>query len=560
MKAFGGFLLTLLVIVVIVGVVGVISYTHEMAPTWAEIAKQQADLDIAIAKQNAQSDIARHSAVSMAIGAGSWVLVLLLLAGGVVWFVWKPMDERKESWARQSEGSFALQTMTNGETVWVMDPNKIGGDAVGLSKSTGLLGEHASQFLGPDRQLTQNLAVQKTRSIAAKAPDGRKPTRNELMDNAGVFDAKAREANARADMAELRRLAQTPANDDGDPITEPIELLTLKQAVERSTPEAWIIGQNQETGKLAYFKPNEAIHLAILGATGTGKTESTGMLIVGYALKNGYRVSILDGKGGADWSKFSRWCEYQDTDNTNFVGALESIREEYERRAELVSFENAPKPQPMLVLIEEYGDINDSLMGEVKERANVILDTLIRKARHTGIHLCFIDQYPEKWNQQLLQNTKNKVVYWLNDGAIVKEYKVHTLAENGEFFLKGEKYKAWHVKPMVKAFLSDVPAIEAKSFTPSFSKPFNEPFNRSTTPVDPPPPEQSERVNAGDPTDLEALVWQWRAEHPEGTQAELRRDFQRRRIEISKGHVFNCWHSWPNASPMAWQEEGENEG
>ena len=87
MKAFGGFLLTLLVIVVIVGVVGVISYTHEMAPTWAEIAKQQADLDIAIAKQNVQADIATHSAVSMAISAGSWVLVLLLLAGGVVWFV-----------------------------------------------------------------------------------------------------------------------------------------------------------------------------------------------------------------------------------------------------------------------------------------------------------------------------------------------------------------------------------------------------------------------------------------------------------------------------------------
>jgi lysophospholipid acyltransferase (LPLAT)-like uncharacterized protein len=66
-------------------------------------------------------------------------------------------------------------------------------------------------------------------------------------------------------------------------------------------------------------------------------------------------------------------------------------------------------------------------------------------------------------------------------------------------------------------------------------------------------------VNADAPTDLEALVWQWRDEHPEGTQSELRSDFKRRKIEISKGHVFNCWHSWPNASPTAWQEEGDND-
>lgn len=450
MKAFGGFLLTLLVIVVIVGVVGVISYTHEMAPTWAEIAKQQADLDIAIAKQNVQADIATHSAVSMAISAGSWVLVLLLLAGGVVWFVWKPLDERKESWARPVDGQHAIQTFSNGRITWKVDIDKSFPGNAGFDHSTGMLGD-LSSGAQESNQLTYNLAVQKTRTVTAASSQPIKYAAHAKM-LAGGYDR------------EPRQIAQTPADPDGEAITEPVELLTLKQAVERSTPEAWIIGQNQETGKLAYFKPNEAIHLAILGATGTGKTSSTGMQIVGYALKNGWRVSILDGKGrGDDWSKFSRWCEHTWIDSENFADALKPIKAEYDRRSELLRFENPPKLQPLLVMIEEYGDINEGLIGKAKEMVNSILDTLVRKARDTEIHLCFIDQYPEKWEKQLLNNTKNKVVYWLNDGTLVKEHFVHQLALSGEFYLKGERYNSWHVKPMVKAFLSDVPMLDAKS-------------------------------------------------------------------------------------------------
>mgnify|MGYP000997235086 CR=1 FL=1 len=63
-----------------------------------------------------------------------------------------------------------------------------------------------------------------------------------------------------------------------------------------------------------------------------------------------------------------------------------------------------------------------------------------------------------------------------------------------------------------------------------------------------PKSEPKEQLN--EPTDLEALVWAWRDEHPEGTQAELRSDFKRHKIEISKGHVFNCWHSWPGGEDV----------
>jgi hypothetical protein len=332
---------------------------------------------------------------------------------------------------------------------------------------------------------------------------------------------------------EPRQLAQTPANDDGEAIAEPADILTLKQAVERSTPDAWIIGQNQETGKLAYFKPNEAIHLAILGATGTGKTESTGMLIVGYALRNGWRAIILDGKGGADWRKFERWCEYQDTDSSNFVDALRPIQSEYERRCELLRFENAPQMQPMLVLIEEYGDINDTMSAKAKAIANSILDTLIRKARNTGIHLCFIDQYPEKWERQLLNNTKNKVVYWLNNGNIVNEYHVHTLAENGEFFLKGQKYAAWHVKPMVKAFLSDVPAMQ---YSPLSVRPSVADDGGGVPLV------ADKRTDGqADITDLQAAVMQWRLDNPGGIQADCIRAMAAQGLTLSRQYASDLW-------------------
>lgn len=55
----------------------------------------------------------------------------------------------------------------------------------------------------------------------------------------------------------------------------------------------------------------------------------------------------------------------------------------------------------------------------------------------------------------------------------------------------------------------------------------------------PPPP-----VPAG-PTDLQAAVWHWREQHPSGTQAELRRDFDARGIGIARGYANELWHKWP---------------
>src|SRR5689334_1030755 len=108
-----GFLFLLLTIALILGGFYIYSYTSAMAPTWNEIARQQAQLDIQIAQANAQADIAAHAARSEAINVGVWVLVALCLGTGLILW-WKEYDKRHESKRRSVDGTFALQTFTSG--------------------------------------------------------------------------------------------------------------------------------------------------------------------------------------------------------------------------------------------------------------------------------------------------------------------------------------------------------------------------------------------------------------------------------------------------------------
>lgn len=408
------------------------------------------------------------------------------------------------------------------------------------------------------------------------------PSKNQFLDDAGYFDQLVEERRAKAEQARLKlaqmQEAQSPPAEEPAP---QVELLTLKQAVERSTPQEWIIGQNQASGKVAIFAPNRAQHLAILGATGTGKTKSTGMLIVGYALRFGYRVRILDGKGGEDWSVFARWCEHEPTDSGNFVALLRPIFAEFERRSALLrehkasSYRRLPeKLQPWFILIEEYGDLNERMKKADHDAANLMLTTMVRLARSTGIHLCFIDQYPEKWDDQLMQNTKLKVCYWLLDGAKVKEYNIHELREQGQFMIKGEKYDAWLTRKQLKGFMADVPALRVverptpvpvnvqqlpaaptgeKTDVQSFSERSEGGEVQAESSALPPPPpvnsERAERLNAA--TELERIVWGWREEHPNGSQAELRDWLKGKQIKVSRGHVHGCWHKYPGPAPTS---------
>jgi len=477
LKTFGSFLLVLIVVVVIVGIVGVISYTHEMAPTWAEIAKQQADLDIAIAKQNAQADIANHTSVSMAISAGSWVLVLLLLAGGVVWFVWKPMDEREESWNRAVDGMFPTRTIKkNGRTI-VIDNNKSIFGASGYDENSGhfLTDE---QLVGPDRQLEYVRDVQRTRNIAAKAPDGRKPSRNELLEENGYFRNKSRVEDAKAKLAEHRLLAyETPSNDDGDMKASPgiWQPLTLVDAFRQSTPDRWLLGQNDEG--VCEFSIRDNIHTGLLGATGTGKTASTALLMAYDALRSGMHVIALDGKGGVDWTQHERYLEAWPTDYTMIpdqiteIVRLHDLRMKEIKRARVESISQLDyQIPPLFVIMEEFGYTMQALNAASKKRHDQTenaLSNLMRVSRATGIHFLLIDQSAKNWPGTIKANVKAWFAYQLKglQGNAFNAYDLHTLKPKGQFWHNDNVYNAWFTKSEAKTLQQELRPIRTKLLT-----------------------------------------------------------------------------------------------
>lgn len=222
-----------------------------------------------------------------------------------------------------------------------------------------------------------------------------------------------------------------------------VEPMSVSQAFAQSDATNWIIGRAND-GALAVFNLETHVHAAVLGATGTGKSAGAGMMLAGNALKNGHQLIVLDGKGGDDWSVFSNRCEYHYTEPQSFVGYAKQMIEAYNER----KFQQ-PKNH-LTVIIEEYGDLN-SLMTK-KDRAYVTscLETILRKGRSAGMHLFFIDQYPGKWEPQVLTNTKAKFVYQLHNGAIVNEYHAQNLAERGEFLFNKRRYNSFHVAPHAK--------------------------------------------------------------------------------------------------------------
>lgn len=226
-----------------------------------------------------------------------------------------------------------------------------------------------------------------------------------------------------------------------------LQPMTIGQAFQQSTPTSWILGRSA-TGNLARFDAKTDVHAAILGATGTGKSAGVGLMMLAHAMRLGWRIVILDGKGGDDWSPFARQVEYHESFPDVFPDQVRHLVNEYDNRR------NGRVPcAPMIVVIEEYGDINDSMSRLQKASANAGLMTIIRKGRDIDMHLCFIDQYPDRWEPQLLQNTKAKFVHWLEDGTIVKQYKAHELAQVGEFFFRGERFNSFDMKPHTRKML-----------------------------------------------------------------------------------------------------------
>jgi hypothetical protein len=239
--------------------------------------------------------------------------------------------------------------------------------------------------------------------------------------------------------------------------------MTLKDAIAQSTERSWVMGQEstiqgdgkyKPTGKLLTFD-YRTNHIAIVGATGSGKTESTAELLVYYARKFNLHVIVLDGKNGLDWQRFDGAIEWHSATLDSIEHLLDGLTNVFQRRwdamreAEVNKVYDLPgkPPRPVLVIFEEFGYLW-SLIKQNKKLAAKLgkqVDDLFRLGRAAGIIMCLMDQAPEDWSSQMRNNAKFVICYKLNSGAgaTFNEYYAGKLPTAGVFTQANVFYDAW---------------------------------------------------------------------------------------------------------------------
>lgn len=403
-------------------------------------------------------------------------------------------------------------------------------------------------------QLTVAQNEQKARLAAAMSGDSGIRNSAQAKLAAGYYDRTVRIAEEQQDVKQI------PLNEDWEP-------LTVQDALAQSTDTEWVLGQNQESGELFKLNLREIVHFGIVGATGTGKTAYTAILMMANALRSKWRVIILDGKGGADWSKYSKVLEYHALDYTNVSAFIGSLTQEYERRQAKLNeasanniWELTPIPRPTMVMIDEFGAVMDSLKianATEYKRVGLELGNLLRLSRSSGISMVFCDQDPSKWPSAMRANLPVNICFKLGGmkGNSVAEYNLNELDRTGHFQVNGDRYHAWPTYKVIDSILPGIDYKKPKALLAVDNSPVPSSVPRSTVPmggVEQQKPPLAEQGNDG-PTELQDRVWAWRDANPNGTQAQLRAEFDQLRIEISKTHVHRCWHEWPGSMPSPQQ-------
>lgn len=549
-----GFLFLLFVTALLLGGFYIWDYHHTMQPTWAEIERQQAQIDLTIAKANAASDIASHGQRNMAIDVGVWALALsIAVVVGV--FVWAKVDQRQESWNRTVDGSFATREINhNGRTV-LLDPNKSQFGFIAYDKKTGEIATDAT-VTGPDRQLEYANNVQRTRTVAAKQLPERQNRTSALAD-AGYFDEKRREAKAKADAAELRLLAQRQP----DPIAPPSRQLTMwtaKDAFKHNTDTTFAIGLTDDS-EIIRWDVESTPHVRVHGKTqGSGKTNLIKEIVTGAVL-SGAHVIVLDRRGFKDWSAFQPFVELVDNRITGaFYGTVKRIQEIYRERdgllggagvGNLASLADAPKR--IFLIISEFGSAcRDALASGELDHVVPLLKNILSEAGATGVHLIFEDQAINRnWPPELRGNAEPITGYLPQDASKAGGYTKAFELERYQFHYDGDRFRTFDMSVEAPALLFDAPImrdedclIDSSAFVLPVRSVKNE-RNHAEMP-DFSQKAENERTNERSSTDLQRMVWAWRDANPDGTQAELREEFAARGIEITRSWVHTCWHKW----------------
>ena len=480
-------------------------------------------------------------------------LLILAYIGFIRW-----QNERHQQY-RVIDGSFPLQRhkLPTGDWI-VVDPNKVPGAAYVIGPSVGY--REVESSVGAQVQMVIDQAVQQTRSLAAVAVGDHAFVRTKGM----IAQPKLPSSITKMMPKPAKREPDLPALPaPADDPTPPVARIDATTALAQSTGSRWILGQADDGATLA-FEPARHFSLGILGSTGTGKTSSIGFAAALAALRAGWHVAVInpDGNrrppdGGPGWYMLESHIELHDTDPMTFPSQVETVYNFFERRATLAN------PRPVLVIFEEYGDINRHLRKRSKADADavdVMLDTILTRGRKHSVHTAFIDQYPEHWSNAVLGGTKLKTVFQLGpgQGSKVEEYKAGQLPPMGRFLTRGVEYASFDTSVAVPALLRQLPtpdkarriingsATVVPQPAPALS--VDRSVDRSATPSvsalqgearpSPAPPnapnERSEETRQAIFAHLDA--------NPKATQADIRR-----LLKTSNGYTHECWHAWHKA-------------
>jgi hypothetical protein len=431
-------------------------------------------------------------------------------------------------------------------------------------------GENFDASKKQQRRVNDQMA--KVRQIAAgKRNEGK----FEVMERAGMLDSGRR---------------QNTESPPPLPAPVPVEILTLSDALNRSTVEQLILGQ-ADNGKICTVNLRSSVHIGIYGASGCGKTESTGFQLVLAAIKSGYQTVILDGKGGMDWSSFQAVAEWHETDAHVFHYQMAAIYAEYERRMTIARTSQVPhvkelrRPdlQPLLVVIEEIGAVFSrmrlrKMSAELSEIGDWI-DVIATNGRAADVHLALITQHPKELGDQVLMSTKAKIIYKFGPGQgnSVGDWHAERLPDTGRFRYNLEEYNPWWVKPKVEKLLTVLPphrfpllisagahdttrsqgsqgsqgggSTSGNTPTPS---PVNEPVNEPELEIP-----LADEPDGSEATDIQIAAQKWIAdqlnEGKSARQADMRRYLLGTFGQCSKGYASRLWNSYhPESNSTAW--------
>ena len=480
------------------------------------------------------------------------LIVGLVVAGGIVG--WLVVRKNQLNSLRQKDGHYPLQRvkLQNGQVIY-FDPNVMVGAAVTIDRNTGTVLEH-EPAAGWHVQATIRALVERTRGLQAmfQGDDSRADKYGSLHRGERVTAAATRLLDPPRRPLELPEPPPQPALP-----APPPRIWTPQDALNTNTRTKLAMGTDTATGQIVKWDMEQAPHLRVHGKSqGSGKTNTIQTLAAG-AVRTGAHLVVLDRRRFKDWGSFAHCAELVDTrDPRHFVQAVLRLCTLYQERDALLGQHGAPniaaleQPPPRIVVaISEFGALcataaAEGVLGDVLYPLSLIL----REAGATGVHVLIEDQVvDQRWPRGISANAEPVTGYLpVNYGAAGGYYDAHKLAPY-QFHFAGTVFGTWPMAAVLPMVLADVrrsPAVVG-SVRSAVRSDRSAPFapEAAPSPALPPNATNGQPGEAG-PTDLQALVWAWRDANPNGSQADMRRDFESAGVEIARGYAHELWHRY----------------